>query len=85
MIDACAIFRARWLGWLIREAETFRSALPALLSDLRRASPLEALWMARSLAETLRGATTIVPEVIANDAAAELASLGGPSNLRTAA
>jgi hypothetical protein len=85
MIDARAIFRARWLGLLIREAEALRAALPALLSDLRRTSPLEAIWMARSLAEVLRGATTIVPEVTAPEVAAELAALSGPTNLLTAA
>jgi len=70
---------------LIREAEALRAALPALLSDLRRTSPLEAIWMARSLAEVLRGATTIVPEVTAPEVAAELAALSGPTNLLTAA
>jgi len=85
MIDARAIFRARWLGLMIREAEALRAALPALLSDLRRTSPLEAIWMARSLAEVLRGATTIVPEVTAPEVAAELAALSGPTNLLTAA
>jgi hypothetical protein len=48
IIDACAIFRARWLAALIGEAEALRAALPALMSVLRRASPLEAMWMARS-------------------------------------
>jgi glycosyltransferase involved in cell wall biosynthesis len=85
MIDARAIFRARWLAALIREAETLRAALPALMSDLRRASPLEAMWMARSLAEALRGASTIVPEVTAIEAAAELGSLCGDTTLLTAA
>jgi hypothetical protein len=85
MIDARATFRARWRVALIREAETLRAALPALLSEVRRASPLEAIWLARSLAEALHGATTIVPEVRATEAAAELASLCGPPTLLTVA
>jgi len=75
MTDAREIFRSRWLTWLIREAEALQAALPALVSDLRRASPLEATWMTRSLSEALRGAATIVPEVAPTEAAAEFASL----------
>jgi hypothetical protein len=75
MTDAREIFRTRWLAWLIQEAEALQAAVPALVSELRRAAPLEVAWMTRSLSEALRGAATIVPEVAQCEAAAELASL----------
>jgi hypothetical protein len=58
--------------------------MPALLAELRHASPLEASWMQRSLAEALHGAAIIVPEVPAT-AAAELAGLCHPATLSAAA
>ena len=69
---------------LIREAEALQQAMPALLAELRHASPLEASWMRRSLTEALHGAATIVPEVPAT-AAAEFAGLGDPVILPAAA
>src|SRR5580658_9086603 len=85
MADAREIFRARWLAWLICEAEALQQAMPALLSKLRHASPLEANWMTRSLTEALHSAATIVPEVSCTAAAAELAALYHPATLPTAA
>jgi len=85
MADACEIFRARWLAWLVREAEALQAAMPALVAELRRTSPLEAAWMTRSLSDALRGAATIVPEVPLCAAAAGLASLCDPTSLLTAA
>ena len=85
MTDAREIFRARWLAWLIREAEALQQAVPALLSELRHASPLEASWMTRSLTEALHAAATIVPEVSVTAAAAELAALCHATPLSTAA
>jgi len=85
MTDAREISRARWLPLLIREAETLQQAMPALLAELRHASPLEASWMQRSLTEALHGAATIVPEVPATAAAAELAGLCHPATLPAAA
>jgi hypothetical protein len=93
MSDAREIFRARWLAWLIREAEALQQAMPALLAELRHASPLEASWMQRSLAEALHGAAIIVPEVrvaaivpeVPATAAAELAGLCHPATLSAAA
>jgi hypothetical protein len=85
MADAQAIFRARWLAGLIREAEALRAAMPALMSDLRRASPLEAAWMARSLTAALHGAATIVPEVTLSEAATQLASRCAPAAFPTGA
>jgi hypothetical protein len=81
MADAKAIFRARWLPLLIREAETLRAAMPPLISELRRTSPIEATWMACSLTAALHGAVTIVPEVALSEAAIELASLCLPADL----
>ena len=78
MADAQAIFRARWLGLLVREAEALRAAMPGLISALRCAAPLEAVWMARSLTAALHGAAIIVPEVILRDAATDLASMCVP-------
>jgi hypothetical protein len=85
MTDAREIFRARWLAWLIHEAEALQQAMPALLAELRHASPLEASWMQRSLTEALHGAATIVPEVPATAAAAELSGLCHPATLPAAA
>jgi glycosyltransferase involved in cell wall biosynthesis len=93
MSDAREIFRARWLAWLIREAEALQQAMPALLAELRHASPLEASWMQRSLAEALHGAAIIVPEVrvaaivpeVPATTAAELAGLCHPATLSAAA
>lgn len=85
MQDAQTIFRDRWLAWLLREAEALHAAVPALLSDLRRAAPLEAAWMARSLTEALRAAATMVPEVKPSAAAAEFAALCNQSALPAAA
>ncbi len=94
MTDTREIFRARWLALLIREAEALQQAMPALLAELRHASPLEASWMQRSLTEALHGAATIVPEVRvaiivpevpATAAAAELAGLCHPATLPAAA
>jgi hypothetical protein len=85
MRDARTIFRDRWLPWLIREAQALHAALPGLVSDLRRASPLEAVWMARSLAEAVHAAATIVPEVTSTETAAELAVLGTRTALPSAA
>jgi hypothetical protein len=85
MADAREIFPARWLAWLICEAEALQQAMPALLSKLRHASPLEANWMTRSLTEALHSAATIVPEVSCTAAAAELAALCHPATLPTAA
>lgn len=83
MADAREIFRARWLTWLIREAEALQAAVPALLTELQHASPLEASWLTRSLSEALRAAATIVPEVPV--AAAQLAALCNPMTLPIAA
>jgi glycosyltransferase involved in cell wall biosynthesis len=84
MTDAREIFRARWLAWQIREAEALQQVLPALLAELRHASPLEASWMRHALTEALRGAATIVPEV-PTTAAVELATRCDPKTLLTAA
>jgi hypothetical protein len=80
MADAKAIFRARWLTLLIREAEALRAAMPPLISELRRVSPVEAPWMACSLTAALQGAATIVPEVALSEFATELATLCVPAD-----
>jgi hypothetical protein len=85
MQDARTIFRDRWLPFLLREANALHAALPALLSDLRRATPFEAAWMAGALADALRAAAGIVPEVIQSAAAAEVVSLCDRAALPAAA
>jgi hypothetical protein len=75
MTDAPAIFRSRWLPALAREARSLHAAIPQLLADTRAASALEGAWSARALADAVRAARTIVPEVDFGAAAAELAAL----------
>lgn len=77
MADARAIFRARWLRFLIQEAEALRAALPALLAGLRHAAPLESAWMVRALTDALRAASVMVPEIALHAAMQELSALGG--------
>lgn len=61
--DIPAIFRARWLPLLQREAERFRDALPYLVEEIPRTSePASILRLAR-LREVVDACTIIVPEV----------------------
>jgi hypothetical protein len=75
MADAQAVFRARWMPALVREAESLQAAVPGLVTDLRRASAFEAMWLAGSLLEALHNAATIVPEVVPDAAIAAIASV----------
>ena len=64
MIDARAIFlRARWLAALIRKAETCRALASNDVGPAARLAAQRRCGWPRSLAEALRGASTIVPEV----------------------
>lgn len=85
MHDARTIFHDRWLPFLLREAEALHAMLPALLAELRRATPLEAAWMAGALADALRAAASIVPEVTQSAAAAEVVALCSRAALPAAA
>ncbi len=85
MHDARTIFRDRWLPFLLREARALHATLPALLSDLRCATPFEVAWMAGALSDALRAAAAIVPEVSQSAAAAEVVSLCNRAALPAAA
>jgi cellulose synthase/poly-beta-1,6-N-acetylglucosamine synthase-like glycosyltransferase len=63
MREVPAIFRARWLPRMQHEATAFRADLPAMLTRLRAAEPVQASWMARSLIEAVQGVAAIVPEI----------------------
>jgi hypothetical protein len=58
-----AIFRARWLPRMQHEAAAFQADLPAMLTRLRAAEPVQAGWMARSLIEAVQGVRAIIPEI----------------------
>jgi hypothetical protein len=63
MREVPAIFRARWLPRMQHEATALRADLPAMMTRLRTAEPVQARWMARSLIEALQGVAAIVPEI----------------------
>jgi glycosyltransferase involved in cell wall biosynthesis len=66
------VFRARWLRYMCREAETLRTALPALLERLHGCDATARRWQVRTLTQTVQAAQTLVPEV---DFSAELIEL----------
>jgi hypothetical protein len=81
MREVPAIFRGRWLPRMQREAEDLAAELPALLSRLRTAGPMEAGWMARTLMDVMHGVAAIVPEVDLTLARLEVVALAGESAL----
>lgn len=77
MRAAVAVFRARWLPALRREAEALRALLPALTARLAALDPVLAQWLARNLAEAVRAVETLLPEEDFTDAQLEIAALAG--------
>jgi hypothetical protein len=77
MESAVHIFNARWPAGLQREADALKSALPALVRCLVGATPLEAQWLARHLADLLRAVETILPHEDLTLAQLEIAALAG--------
>ena len=63
MREVAPIYRGRWLPWMQQEAIALKTELPAMMNRLRAAEPVQASWMARTLAEELQGVAAIVPEV----------------------
>jgi hypothetical protein len=77
MGDVPAIFRRRWLPWMLREAMQLRGDLPALMDRLRAAERVQAGWMARALIDALHGVAAIVPEVDLTADRLEIIALAG--------
>jgi glycosyltransferase involved in cell wall biosynthesis len=71
------VFRARWLPHLRREAQALLACLPALLANMQRSEFAAAQWQARTIAECLLAAQTIVPEEDFTLALLELAAISG--------
>ncbi len=71
------VYRQRWLGLMLREAETLRTQLPALLDRMERSDRTAAQWQARSIGGCVLAAQTIVPEVDFSPMLLELAALAG--------
>ena len=67
-----------------REAEALHAVLPALLARLQRSDVITAHWQARTIAESLLAAQTIVPEVDFSLALLELTSVTGETIQQTA-
>jgi hypothetical protein len=78
------IFRSRWLPYMRREAEALHAVLPALLARLQSSDVITAHWQARTIAESLLAAQTIVPEVDFSLALLELTSVTGETIQQTA-
>ena len=74
------VFRARWLPYLLREAETLRTDLPALLSPLHQTDAVTARWQMRAIMETLQASQILVPEVDFADALSELTTAVGTAS-----
>jgi hypothetical protein len=74
------VFRARWLPAMRREVAALRNALPTLLDAIATAAPIEAEWLARSVADTLLGVRLIVPEEDLSLALMEIAALSVPGD-----
>jgi hypothetical protein len=81
---AGAVFRARWLPALRREAASLRAQLPALTGTLASLDPTLAHWLAHALAETVRAVETILPDEDFTAAQLEIAALAGDSQRRAA-
>jgi glycosyltransferase involved in cell wall biosynthesis len=58
-----AIFRARWLPGLQREANDLCAALPVALTRIGAAEPMQAAWMARAWFDAMQAVAAIVPEI----------------------
>jgi hypothetical protein len=74
------VFRDRWLPAMYHEVAMLRDALPALLGAIATAVPIEAAWLARSVADTLLGVQLIVPEEDFSLALLEIAALSAPGD-----
>lgn len=57
------VFRARWLPFMLREAEALRKDLPELLGRMHDTDIVARRWQARAITELLQAAQAIVPEV----------------------
>jgi hypothetical protein len=79
-----AIFRTRWLPWMQHEVASLRAALPALLQVVASATAVEAAWLARTLADVLTAAQTILPEADLSLALLELTSIAAEAQLGAA-
>ena len=77
MADAVAIFRARWLPLLRREAAALAAWLPEPIVALNRYDPLEARFAASSLAAAIEAAGALVPEIDLTMHSLELAARAG--------
>ena len=77
MRDATAIFRARWLRDLRREAAALAAVLPGLIAATAAAEATEARWLARTIGDAVIAAAAIVPEVDLTLFRLELAALAG--------
>jgi hypothetical protein len=75
MRKVAPIYRARWLPHMLREATALKAELPSMLALLRAAEPVQAAWMARSLAEVMQGIAAIVPETDLTADRLEIAAL----------
>ncbi len=82
MADAIAIFRARWLPALQREAAALRAYLPSLIAGLASADPLPTAWLAAHLTEAIRAVETILPEEDFTLSHMEIAALAGEAPRR---
>ncbi|MBN8891106.1 MAG: glycosyltransferase family 2 protein [Rhodospirillales bacterium] len=82
---AGAVFRARWLPALRQEAAALRAQLPALTARLATLDPTLAHWLARGLADAVRGVETILPDEDFTAAQLEIAALAGDAQRRAAA
>ena len=71
------IFRARWLGFMQREAADLRAVLPTLLGAIAAAHPVESAWLVRNLSDVLNGVQAILPEEDFALALPDLASVTG--------
>jgi hypothetical protein len=71
------IYRHRWLGLMVREAEALRDCLPGLLDRMERSDRVSAHWQARNIGDCVLAAQTLVPEIDQSAALLELAAFTG--------
>jgi hypothetical protein len=71
------VYRRRWLGLMLREAEALQTQLPALLDRMERSDRTAAQWQARNIGGCVLAAQTMVPEVDFGPVLLELAAFAG--------